>query len=119
MKAMLAIFWILLLFFLSFTAVDLIIHLANTPASDDMPDFETIAPLALCWGAWYITPGVVALIREHHQTLAIWVLNIFAGWSVIGWVAALVWAFTAVRRNGAVGRRWQSASRRRPRRRRG
>jgi len=42
----------------------------------------------------YFIPGVVAQSRQHHQRSAIWVLNIFLGWTVIGWIAALVWAST-------------------------
>lgn len=104
MKAGLATFWILLLLLLSYRAFNIFVYLTVQPASDDLPNFETIAPLLICLGAWYITPGVIALIRDHHQTLAIWVLNIFLGWSMLGWVGALVWACTAVREPGKVRR---------------
>ena len=40
----------------------------------------------------YIVPGVVASYRKHRQSAAIWVLNLLAGWTFIGWVGALVWA---------------------------
>lgn len=46
--------------------------------------------------AAYMLPSFVAFARGHHQRLAITTLNIFFGWSLLGWVAALVWAFTAV-----------------------
>jgi Superinfection immunity protein len=42
----------------------------------------------------YFTPGVVAWFRGHHQTMAITILTLFTGWTLIGWVAALVWACT-------------------------
>lgn len=48
--------------------------------------------------AIYFIPWFVAWYRGHHQILAIAVLNFFLGWSILGWVAALVWASTAVRR---------------------
>jgi Superinfection immunity protein len=49
--------------------------------------------------AWlYFAPLVVALYRRHHQTLAIFALTLFPGWTVVGWIAALVWACTDVRR---------------------
>jgi hypothetical protein len=34
----------------------------------------------------------VAFARHHRQSLAIFLLNLFAGWTFIGWVAALIWA---------------------------
>ena len=44
--------------------------------------------------AAYFLPTIVAHVREHHNTLAIGVLNLLLGWSAIGWIVALVWAFT-------------------------
>ncbi|MDN4292758.1 superinfection immunity protein [Citrobacter freundii] len=44
--------------------------------------------------ALYLLPGIIASSREHKNSTAIWVLNIVLGWSFLGWVAALVWAFT-------------------------
>ena len=40
----------------------------------------------------YFVPAMVAGKRECAHKTAIVVLNIFAGWTFIGWVAALVWA---------------------------
>ena len=42
----------------------------------------------------YFLPTVVANSREHKNKPAICVLNIFLGWTMIGWVIALIWAFT-------------------------
>lgn len=44
----------------------------------------------------YLIPMAVAVTRRHPQARAIGVLNIFLGWTVIGWAAALVWASTRV-----------------------
>ena len=44
----------------------------------------------------YFLPGIVAHMRGHHQENAIVLLNLFLGWTFIGWVAALVWSATAV-----------------------
>jgi hypothetical protein len=43
----------------------------------------------------YVFPSLVALSRGHHQQIAICVLNLLLGWTIIGWIAALVWAATA------------------------
>ena len=45
----------------------------------------------------YLAPALIASTRGHHQTMAIFVLNLFLGWTLLGWVGALVWAATAVR----------------------
>jgi hypothetical protein len=42
----------------------------------------------------YFVPMIVAHQRRHRQRFAITILNIFAGWTVIGWVGGLVWACT-------------------------
>ncbi len=44
----------------------------------------------------YFLPSCVADCRRHHQRHAICVLNLFLGWTVLGWIAALIWASTAV-----------------------
>jgi hypothetical protein len=42
----------------------------------------------------YFLPTIGAFIKSHHNAGAILVLNLFLGWTLIGWVAALVWATT-------------------------
>lgn len=42
----------------------------------------------------YFIPSVVAYKVKHRNMTAIIVLNIFAGWTFVGWVVALVWALT-------------------------
>ena len=41
----------------------------------------------------YFLPSIVALMRSKRDTFAIFLLNLFLGWSVVGWFVALVWAF--------------------------
>jgi hypothetical protein len=40
----------------------------------------------------YLLPAMVG--RSHHNGFAIFVLNVFLGWTFLGWVMALVWACT-------------------------
>ncbi len=40
----------------------------------------------------YFLPSLIAKIKHRRQGLAIVLLNLFLGWTLIGWVAALVWA---------------------------
>ena len=42
----------------------------------------------------YFLPTVVALIRGHLSALAIFLLNLFLGWTLIGWIIALIWSCT-------------------------
>jgi uncharacterized BrkB/YihY/UPF0761 family membrane protein len=46
----------------------------------------------------YTFPWMLANHRRHPQQAAIGVLNIFLGWTVIGWIVALIWAATAIQR---------------------
>jgi hypothetical protein len=41
-------------------------------------------------------PLIIAAERGHPDKDAIGVLNIFLGWTFVGWVSALVWAHTAL-----------------------
>ena len=43
---------------------------------------------------FYFVPALVAWSNKHKNVQAICVLNFFLGWTFIGWVAALIWAFT-------------------------
>jgi hypothetical protein len=47
--------------------------------------------------AAYFLPSLIASKRRHHQIGAIAVINIFLGWTFIGWVIALAMASSAVR----------------------
>lgn len=39
-------------------------------------------------------PTLVANSRRHPNTLAIFLVNLFFGWTFIGWVVSLIWACT-------------------------
>ena len=41
---------------------------------------------------FYFLPVAIAFYRKRVNTGAIFALNLFLGWSLIGWVIALVWA---------------------------
>lgn len=42
----------------------------------------------------YFLPTVIALTRGHLSALAIFVLNLLLGWTVIGWLFAFIWSCT-------------------------
>ena len=41
----------------------------------------------------YMLPTIEAKLRGHTNIASIALVNLFLGWSLIGWVVALVWAF--------------------------
>jgi hypothetical protein len=51
----------------------------------------TLAGLAFALGLLFL-PTLVAMRQRHPQTLAIFLVNLFLGWTFIGWAVALVWA---------------------------
>lgn len=50
--------------------------------------------LLLLGAAVYFLPAIVSMGRDHKNSVSITVLNLFLGWTLIGWVGALVWAFS-------------------------
>lgn len=46
----------------------------------------------------YLLPWLIAFGRGHHNTLAIFALNLLGGWTFIGWLISLVWALAAVQK---------------------
>jgi hypothetical protein len=52
-----------------------------------------LSVLGLIIGVYFL-PLIVAASRKHAQTGAIALLNLLLGWTVLGWVAALIWAAT-------------------------
>lgn len=37
-------------------------------------------------------PTIIAIRKNHVNVVAIFVLNLFLGWTFLGWVIALIWA---------------------------
>lgn len=82
-------------------------HLKQKNERDELlpvntPRIPTESPGSLGMGALfglviiclYFLPAGQAYSRKHRNASAIFVLNFFLGWTLIGWVAALVWAST-------------------------
>ena len=42
--------------------------------------------------ALYFLPTLIAFLRQHKNKLALFLLNLLLGWTVLGWVASLVWS---------------------------
>lgn len=53
----------------------------------------TVAGIAFTLALLFL-PTLVAKSRNHPNTLPIFLVNLFFGWTFVGWVVALVWACT-------------------------
>ena len=47
--------------------------------------------LVLC----YTLPSIVAVRRGHRRQQSIIALDLILGWTLVGWIAALVWSLTS------------------------
>ena len=52
----------------------------------------------------YLAPSIIAVVRGHPRWPWIGFLNFVTGWTVAGWIAALVWSVTATHRPAAMTR---------------
>lgn len=60
-----------------------------------MMDFANVSmALMASMVAVYFLPTIVAVIRGHINSGAIFTLNLLLGWTAIFWIVCLVWSFT-------------------------
>ena len=59
---------------------------------DNPPVF--IALNATLFALAYLIPTFIALTRQRDQRLKIFLVNLLTGWTLIGWMAAFIWAAT-------------------------
>jgi hypothetical protein len=52
----------------------------------------------------YFMPTFFAWIDRKRNTVAIFALNLFLGWTFFGWVVAMAWSLTKDRERGTKGR---------------
>jgi ribosomal protein L40E len=54
--------------------------------------------LAIFLVALYFLPTLIAAVRNHHNFTPVLLVNLLLGWTVIGWVVALIWSSSHVPR---------------------
>lgn len=69
------------------------------------PGTVALIIIGLFWLIIYMMPAIVAGARDHRQFGAILVLNLLLGWTLLGWIFALVWACMNTERDGDCRRR--------------
>jgi hypothetical protein len=47
----------------------------------------------------YFFPSILAGYRNMRNSVSIYVLNFFLGWTIIGWIVALIWATSHENKN--------------------
>ncbi len=50
-----------------------------------------MTPMVLVGLAVYFLPTIFAVFRHHANALAIFLIDLLLGWTVVGWIGALVW----------------------------
>jgi branched-subunit amino acid transport protein AzlD len=73
----------------------LLLFFSDQDAAAGIVMLLVIIVIAIVGLAFYFLPFIIAVFRGHHNSAAIFVLNLLLGWSFIAWIVALVWAFTA------------------------
>jgi len=53
-------------------------------------------PLILFASIIYFAPTLIASFRGHHNANPIFVINLFAGWTVVGWIGCLAWSLSSL-----------------------
>lgn len=53
---------------------------------------NTLAVLLSILSVGYLIPTTIAIMRSRSNTGSIFVVNLFLGWTLIGWVVALAWS---------------------------
>ena len=59
-----------------------------------MTGAEALPLLFIFIAAFYFLPTVIGYFRKHHNLLALFALNFLLGWTLLGWVASIVWSLT-------------------------
>lgn len=67
--------------------------LGQSSSSDTSSGLGVLLILGAIGLGLYFVPAIIGFSRNHPQKVPIAVLNLLAGWTFIGWVGALVWAF--------------------------
>ena len=55
--------------------------------------FSDFGLIMLCITIYFL-PFFIAIVRDHKNRIAICLLNLFLGWTGLGWLGALIWAVT-------------------------
>ncbi|UHC81657.1 superinfection immunity protein [Pseudomonas sp. NIBR-H-19] len=63
----------------------------------DTADSQAIMLAIICF-VFYFAPTFNALSRKHPNKTPVLLMNLFLGWTLVGWVVALVWSASAIKK---------------------
>jgi hypothetical protein len=69
------------------------LFLSTSDAGLSLVGFAMLCGIGLSVLAYFL-PTFVAVRRKHGNVSSIALTNFFFGWTFVGWVVALVWAFS-------------------------
>ncbi len=58
---------------------------------DELVNIGKVVAKGLLIAAAYSAPALIAACRRHRQAERIAFLNLFLGWTILGWAVLLVW----------------------------
>lgn len=65
---------------------------ANLLTTSTRPKSDSFAVLFYILAFLYFIPSVIGILRKHHNLVGLIALNVLLGWTVLGWVGALIWS---------------------------
>ncbi len=89
--------WLTKLFAQLAVGIVIVYVVATTPIYNAIPELALLAVGV----AVYFAPSIFATRREHPNSLPIIIVNVFFGWTLIGWVVALAWAASSFEKSSA------------------
>lgn len=64
---------------------------AVAPGSGAASSVVLVVFVIILFAAYFI-PGIVASVRHVPNQASVWIINVFLGWTLVGWVVALAMA---------------------------
>jgi Superinfection immunity protein len=55
------------------------------------PSLTGVIGVIVLFGGYFL-PAIIAILRGMHAAGRVALVNLFLGWTVIGWLAAFVWS---------------------------
>ncbi len=66
--------------------------LAETTATTDESGGTALLGLVVLSALFYFLPSLIAILRRVRNLASVIVINLFLGWTLVGWVVALAMA---------------------------
>lgn len=61
---------------------------------NELSEFMLFSVAVIIGVVIYLAPTIIANNRRHPSTTGIIILNLFTGWTLLGWIVCFVWAYS-------------------------